>query len=88
MYCTKKINMIITLEISYYPLADNYSNIVDDFISKISNKNITIEIGKMSTIMIGEYDEIIGVLTNSMKELMIEYPSIFNLKISNSCPIN
>lgn len=80
--------MIITLEISYYPLADNYSIIIDDFIRKISNKNITVEIGKMSTIMIGEYDEIMGILTNSMKELMIEYPSIFNLKISNSCPIN
>lgn len=80
--------MIISVEISYYPLADNYSIIVEDFISKISDKNITLEIGRMSTIMIGEYDEIMSILTKSMKELMIEFPSIFSLKISNSCPIN
>ncbi|MDF1550018.1 MAG: YkoF family thiamine/hydroxymethylpyrimidine-binding protein [Bacteroidales bacterium] len=79
--------MIITAEISYYPLTDNYATPVNYFIELISDKNIKVEAGKMSTILIGDYNDIMELLKESMDELMKKYPSIFNIKISNSCPI-
>lgn len=79
--------MIITAEISYYPLTDNFSEPINRFIELISKKDIQMEQGKMSTILIGEYQEIMNVLNESMQELMNSYPSIFTLKISNSCPV-
>ena len=79
--------MFVTVEISYYPLADKYSSIVDRFISLLSHEKVKIESGKMSTILLGEYDDVMKVLTESIKELLADYPSVFNLKISNSCPI-
>lgn len=79
--------MIVTVEISYYPLTEDYSRPVNCFLEKISKSNITIEEGKMSTILIGEYKIIMELLNNSIYELMEKYPSVFNIKISNSCPI-
>lgn len=80
--------MIITVEISFYPLADNYTSYIDSFLEKISNKNITVEIGKMSTLLIGEYGEVMKILSGSMNDIMQDCPSIFNLKIANSCQVN
>lgn len=79
--------MIVTVEISYYPLTDDYSTPIDYFIQQISSPNIEVEIGKMSTLLIGEYHEVMGLLNNAMGELMEKYPSIFNIRISNSCPV-
>jgi len=80
--------MTITAEISYYPLADNYTGIIDRFIDEISVEGITVEVGKMSTLLIGEYDKIMSILTHSMKTVMVDFPSVFTLKISNSCPVD
>lgn len=79
--------MIISVEISYYPLADNYASLIDDFIDKVSQKGITLEIGTMSTIAIGEFDCVMGIINGAIKTLMQDYPSVFTLKLSNSCPI-
>lgn len=79
--------MIVTVEISYYPLADNFSKPIDLFISKISSPDITVEPGKMSTVLTGDYQKVMAALQQAMGDLMTEYPSIFNIKISNSCPI-
>jgi len=79
--------MIITAEISYYPLIENYSTPINDFLKIISKTDIIVEEGKMSSILIGEYKDVMKLLNESMDELMKKYPSIFNIKISNSCPI-
>lgn len=79
--------MTITVEISYYPLTKDFEDPINTFIEEISKNNISIEVGRMSTIVNGEYEKIMSVLTESMGELMKHYPSIFNLRISNSCPV-
>ncbi len=79
--------MIITAEISYYPLTNDYSTPVEQFIQALAKADITIETGKMSTILTGDYHDIMKLLTDSMDELMREYPSIFNIRISNACPV-
>ena len=79
--------MIATIEISYYPLIEHINKPIDIFIKKIHESDFEIETGKMSTIITGEYSDIMDLLTNSMGELMNSYPSVFNIKISNSCII-
>ncbi len=79
--------MTVTVELSYYPLVEDYSKPVKKFIQKIASENITVEAGKMSTYLMGEYEEVMRILSNSMNDLMKEYPSVFHIKISNSCPV-
>ena len=78
--------MNISLEISYYPLIDGYSDAVKDFIHIMANhKNITLESSTMSSTVYGEYEEVMELLSQSLKPLMEQYPSVFVLKISNAC---
>lgn len=80
--------MIISVEISYYPLSEDYNKPISDFIDLISkNKDLEINIGKMSTIITGEYKLVMDILNNGMQSLMEKYPSVFTLKVSNTCPI-
>lgn len=80
--------MIVALEISLYPLSDNFEKPVDTFLALLSvNKNISIELGKMSSVITGELSEIMKTLTVSMEKVFTESPAVFNLKISNCCPV-
>jgi len=79
--------MIISAEISYYPLSDDYTTPIDHFIQALSKSNIKVETGKMSTTLTGDYNEIMELVTESMDALMQKYPSIFNIRISNACPV-
>lgn len=79
--------MIISVEISYYPLSDNYEGAVNKFIEQLYNPAITIEIGKMSSVISGDYDIVMQSLTEAVKMMMEQYASVFNIKISNCCPI-
>ncbi len=78
--------MEITLEISYFPLVADYQQPVDDFIGALEkNPGISVEPGMMSTVLTGPYDEIMKLVHHEMKPLLEKYPSVFTLKISNSC---
>ncbi|MGQ7868367.1 hypothetical protein [Sunxiuqinia sp. sy24] len=80
--------MYITVEISYYPLTENYDQPVFQLLDLLNNQpEITVESGTMSTLIRGEYDEVMQILNTSMKELMRNYPSVFNLKIANACEL-
>ncbi len=79
--------MIITIEISYYPLSGDITEPINSFVDKLKSDDIKVETGIMSSIITGEYDKVMKILNNSMKELMDKYPSVFNIKISNSCLI-
>lgn len=80
--------MIVTVEISYYPLEKDYNTPILDFIKGLTeNPKIKLEPGKMSSLITGEYKEVMEALTESMHVLMQESASIFNIKISNACPV-
>ena len=80
--------MHITVEISYYPLVDQYDQPVFELLDLLKNQpEISIEVGTMSTLLSGEYDLVIDLLNSSMKQLMQKYPSVFNLKIANACEV-
>jgi uncharacterized protein YqgV (UPF0045/DUF77 family) len=75
--------MQVTLDISYYPLQNDFISPIDDFIAGLEQKGLTVAVGKMSTSMVGEYDVVMGVLKETMRDFMEEHPSVFNLKITN-----
>lgn len=78
--------MGITVEISYYSLAEDYGSPVKDFLHALDgNKNITMIPGTMSTVIAGEYDEVMRLLTETIRPFMEKYPSVFVVKIANAC---
>ena len=80
--------MYITLEISYYPLLESFDNPVHEFIAGLKEHDeIQIETGNMSSQLSGEFDMVMKALNSNMKKLMENYPSVFNIKISNTCPV-
>jgi uncharacterized protein YqgV (UPF0045/DUF77 family) len=80
--------MYITVEISYYPLQERYEEPVNELIASLVNHpEVEAEAGTMSTLLRGEYQPVMDLLTGTMRQLMNKYPSVFNLKISNSCEL-
>ncbi|RUA24859.1 MAG: hypothetical protein DSY76_07340 [Bacteroidetes bacterium] len=79
--------MIITIEISYYPLNGDITEPINRFVEKLKVEGIKVETGIMSSVITGEFDTVMKSLSKSMKEVMDKYPSVFNIKISNSCLI-
>jgi len=78
--------MTISVEISYYAFQRDYNEVIDQFISAIEkNENILLEAGTMSSLITGEYEEVMKLMKNEMKPFLEKYPSVFLLKISNAC---
>jgi uncharacterized protein YqgV (UPF0045/DUF77 family) len=74
--------MQISVEISYYPLVDDYLNVIKSYIERINEfKNLEIKTSKLSTLIVGEYGDVMQLLNITMKEFMEKYPSVFNLKV-------
>ena len=80
--------MKISVEISMYPLDANYNEKVMKFINSLySFKNIEIESNHMSTLLWGEYDDVMNCLNSSMKDSFEELQSSIVIKISNGCKV-
>jgi len=78
--------MEITVDISYYPLEEDFNKPVKEFLNAIAlNTKVMIESGIMSTVISGDYDDVMSLLTETIKPFMEKYPSVFTLKISNAC---
>lgn len=78
--------MEVTVEISFYPLKDNYLAPVEHFIQELKeNRGTTVEPGTMSTLISGRYEDVMELLHHKLKLFMEKYPSVFNLKVSNAC---
>jgi len=80
--------MVVSVEISLYPLGQDSENAIDVFIKLLSeSKQLSVEPGKMSTIITGELSEIMATLNTSMEKVFEKSAAVFNLKISNCCPV-
>lgn len=79
--------MKTTVEISLYKLQeedsnDNYKLIVKEFLKSIQNKNLEIETNGLSSLIYGDYSDIIKLLNNEVRDFLVKYRSVFVLKIS------
>jgi len=78
--------MEISVDISLYPIADNFINPIDEFLNHLSaNKTINISTGKMSTIITGKYEDVMDVLNNTIKPAFERNLAVFVIKITNAC---
>jgi uncharacterized protein YqgV (UPF0045/DUF77 family) len=78
--------MNLTVEISYYPLDQEFEKPITEFIKAIKlNGKVRTEPGHMSTLIGGEYNDVMAVLTENIKPFMEIYPSVFALRMTNAC---
>lgn len=74
--------MKATIEISMYPLSDDYIQRVLDFLNELNqHQNITVETNGLSTQVFGEYEDLMEILKNEMFKVLIAQNAIFILKI-------
>ena len=79
--------MKISVDISLYPLQENYRDLVTNFIKHIENMpNTTVTANAMSTTLFGDYQDIMPVLKQAMQNALKEVPqSVFVIKLSGGC---
>jgi len=78
--------MKIAVDISLYPLDKEFIPPIKNFIHRLNNYN-TIEVitNNMSTQIIGEYEDIMSILNNEIRDTFEELPkAIFAVKILNN----
>jgi len=77
--------MIISVEISYYPLSEQYLGPIKDFIGRLkSHKDLTVNTNSMSTQVFGEYPVVMKALTDEIYQSFDLPHSVFVLKIINA----
>lgn len=77
--------MKISIEISYYPLNDDYLTPIKGFINRINqNENLVVQTNGMSTQVFGEYNEVFSTITKEMKAAFELPHSVFVMKVINA----
>jgi len=66
--------MNCSIEISMYPLCDNFEEIVLDFISKLEKAGLDYRVSGISTQIFGDYDEVWPKLGEAMKSSYDSFP--------------
>ena len=77
--------MNISVEISYYPLHDEFIPPIKNFIERLNkNKKLIAKTNGMSTQVFGEYEEVMQTITHEIKASFELPHSVFILKIINA----
>ncbi len=80
---TKEMNT--SVEISYYPLNDEFIPPIKEFIDRLNTySNITVKTSGMSTQVFGKYVEVMEILTREIHKSFELPHSVFILKIVNA----
>jgi len=75
--------MIATIEISLYALSDDYAKKVKAFIHRVNKHNgVSVEVLGLSTQLVGEYDLLMDVLKQEMRNEFENGKAVFTLKIA------
>ena len=80
-----KIKLPISVDISLYPLKEDFIPPIDDFIASLkAYKSIEVRTGNMSTKIFGEYDVVMHALKEELFNTFCkEVNVVFNIKIVN-----
>lgn len=77
--------MKISVEISYYPLNEEYKKPILGFIADLNkNTNLIIKTNTMATQVFGEFEEVMGTVTDCMKRAFELPHSVFVMKVINA----
>ena len=67
--------MEISVDISFYPLKEEYVEPILAFIKGLeSNPNITVKKNQLSTQIYGDYDAVMSLITSEMKDVFAAMP--------------
>lgn len=78
--------MKVSVEISMYPLIENYQSVIHLFLEELKNhKELIVNTNAMSTEIYGEYETIMGAIKDLIGKKFETVKSVFVLKISNAC---
>ncbi|QKI88809.1 hypothetical protein [Thiomicrorhabdus xiamenensis] len=79
--------MKVSVDISLYPLKSAYREPIKEFIGRLSAyTNLEISYGSMSTVVYGDYAEIMSMLEKEIETTLETLPkSIFIIKLSGGC---
>lgn len=85
MHFLKYLIMKISVEISYYPLLDEYLPAITGFIDRINTyKTLKCVTNGMSTQVFGEYKDVMTALTAEMEKSFARPHSVFVMKFINA----
>lgn len=77
--------MQTSVEISYYPLYEEFIPHIKDFIDRLNqNKKIVVRTNGISTQVFGDYDEVMATLTKEIKKSFELPHSVFVMKVINA----
>jgi uncharacterized protein YqgV (UPF0045/DUF77 family) len=75
--------MTTTIEISFYPMQDDYPDVVLSFLEKLKAlTNVEIQTNGMSTILIGSFDTLWNQLGVLIKHEFSSHASLFVMKVA------
>ena len=77
--------MKTSVEISYYPLNDEYKKHIKAFIDRLNtHEGLVVRTNGMSTQVFGEYDTVMGALAQEIKAAFELPHSVFIMKVINT----
>ncbi len=80
--------MQVKVEISLYPLKENYIEVILEFIKNLNSyENIKVETNQLSTQIFGDYDFIMNLLTKELKVVYKDNTAVAVVKIIGFEPI-
>ena len=60
--------MKISLEVSMYPLADDYIPAIESFLEGLNTHSVTVQTNTMSTQVFGEFDDVWNAVGSELKK--------------------
>ncbi len=77
--------MNVSVEISYYPLKDEFIPNIKNFIERLNtHSHIVVKTNGISTQVFGEYDKVMETLTREIRKSFELPHSVFVMKIINA----
>lgn len=74
--------MLITVEISLYPLDENFKGPINDFIARLrTHKGLEIVTNATSTQIVGEHSAVFNALTKETAVTFEQHHSVFVMKV-------
>lgn len=80
--------MIIQAEISLYPLGEgSLARRIEGFVSFLESAGLKPQTGRMSTLVVGESDELFRALQQAFEADAAQGATVMLVKVSNACPL-
>lgn len=73
--------MKVSIDISMYPLNEDYVPSIKQFISALQSHSFEVRENKMSTQVFGDYDDVMTVLQKEIKKASADPKVVFVLKV-------